>query len=451
MSEHSDKPRALFNTRLGVIATTVGSAVGLGNIWRFPFEAGTHGGAAFILCYIGFIFLLGVPVICAEFIMGRSTHSNIMRAYRKLSPGRWYYAGYIGILASVLILSFYSVVAGWTVEYFVQSAIGALDLGSVEAYHDHFDTFATGNWRPLLWTLAFLGLNYLILIRGVTAGIERMSNILMPVLFVLLIVLCVNSLTLPKASEGLAFLFSPDFSKITPTTLLSAMGQAFFSLSLGLGCMATYASYFRPATRLVRSAAVTASLDTAVALLAGIVIFPAVFSFGFSPQAGPTLVFEVLPAVFHSLPGGALWSAIFFFLLVLASLTSTISMSEISIAWMVEEKGMSRRKATSVNTLIALVFGTLCTLSFGCLSDLKVCGLTMFGLFDYVSSNILLPLGGMIASIFVGCIVDRRLVHRELTNGGRLRSRAMRLIVLSLRYVAPTAIALVFLNSIGLL
>ena len=452
MTTDKKTERVQFATRLGVIATTVGSAVGLGNIWRFPYEAGSNGGGAFMLCYIFFIFVIGVPVICAEFMMGRGTRSNILGAYRKLSPdGKWYIAGYMGIIASVVILSFYSVVAGWTLEYFTQSVLGGMEMSSASEYHEEFDNFSTDGVRPVIWTLIFLIVNYVILARGVTKGIEKMSNILMPLLFLLLVIFCVNSLTLDKAYEGIAFLFHPDFSKITPGILLSAMGQAFFSLSLGLGCMTTYASYFSDKTRLGRSAVITASLDTLVAVLAGVIIFPAVFSFGMSPQAGPTLVFEVLPAIFHSLPGGMVWSSLFFFLLVLASLTSTISMSEISIAFMVEEKGMKRRTATVVNTLIAMIFGTLCALSFGPLADIRVFGMTFFNAFDYLSSNILLPLGGMIASIFVGWFVDRKFIREQMTDRGTIRFRALGLIVFCLRYIAPAGIALVFLNSIGVL
>lgn len=449
--ETKPEQRALFTTKIGVIATTVGSAVGLGNIWRFPYEAGSNGGGAFMLCYILFIFLIGVPVLCAEFIMGRGTRSNIFGAYRKLSRGKWFVAGFMGILASVTILSFYSVVAGWICEYFVQSVCGELKMATTQEYHQAFDDFSTGNWRPVIWTIIFLILNFLILIRGVTKGIERMSNILMPLLFVLLVIFCVNSLTLGGASEGLTFLFHPDFSKITPSVLLSAMGQAFFSLSLGLGCMTTYASYFSAETRLGRAAVTTAGLDTVVAVLAGVIVFPAVFSFGMSPQAGPTLVFEVLPAIFHNLPGGVVWSSLFFFLLILASLTSTISMSEISIAFMVEELGLKRRSATIVNTGIALVLGSLCALSFGALSDITVFGMTIFNFFDYLSSNILLPIGGMVASVFVGWFVDRRFVKAQMTDDGRIRFRAYGLIVFCLRFVAPAGIALVFLNSIGII
>ncbi|MDE6264764.1 MAG: sodium-dependent transporter [Paramuribaculum sp.] len=444
--------RALFATKIGVIATTVGSAVGLGNIWRFPYEAGSNGGGAFLLCYFLFIFIIGVPVICAEFMMGRGTRSNIFGAYRKLSPGgKWYIAGFMGIFASMCILSFYSVVAGWILEYLVQSVTGGIELATTQEYHQAFDEFSTSSFRPVVWTLIFLALNFLILVNGVTKGIERMSNILMPLLFVLLVIFCINSLTLDKAAEGLSFLFHPDFSKITPKVLLSAMGQAFFSLSLGLGCMTTYASYFGDRTRLGKTALTTAVLDTVVALLAGVIIFPAVFSFGFSPQAGPTLVFEVLPAIFHNLPGGVVWSALFFLLLTLASLTSTISMSEISIAFMVEEWKLKRRTATIINTSIAMIVGMLCALSFGVLSDFTIFGLTIFNFLDYISSNVLLPLGGMIAAIFVGWFVDKRFVKNQMTDNGSYRSYLLPAVVFCLRYIAPAGIALVFLNSIGVI
>lgn len=443
--------RAQFATRLGVIATTVGSAVGLGNIWRFPYEAGVHGGGAFLLIYIGFIFLVGVPVICAEFIMGRSTRSNIFGAYRKLHGARaWSAVGYMGILASVMILSFYSVVAGWTLEYFVQSVTGALESADDSTRHAAFDTFSTG-WRPLMWTIVFLAVNGCILLRGVQKGIERVSNLLMPILFVILMAFCINSLLLPGAGEGLSFLFSPDFSQVTPQVVLGALGQAFFSLSLGLGTMLTYASYFSYSTPLMKSATLTAVLDTCVAILAGIIIFPAVFSFGGEPAAGPKLVFEVLPAIFHQLPLGVVWSSLFFFLLFVASLTSTISMSEMCIAFLTEHLGMSRREATLVNTSIAMVFGSLCALSFGCLDHVKIFGLTIFNLFDYVTSNVMLPLGGMVISIFVGWVVDRKIVKAQLRGAGTLSPWLFGAIVFCLRYVAPSCILLVFLAGLGVI
>lgn len=444
--------RGHFATRIGAVATTAGSAVGLGNIWRFPYEAGEHGGGAFMLLYIVFIVLLGVPVICSEFIMGSASRSNPIGAFRRFAPKRgWLLLPWIGIVASLMILSFYSVVAGWTVEYFVESVSGGLQLTSQEEYKATFEAFTSDNLRPLLWTMIFLGLNTYVLLAGVTKGIERASNVLMPLLFLLLIVLCINSLTLSGAEEGLRFLFAADFTQITPRVCLGALGQAFFSLSIGLGCMMTYASYFKADTRIGRTAFTTAGVDTLVAILAGVIIFPAVFSFGVSPTAGPTLVFEVLPSLFHKMALGRVWSSIFFFLLMLASITSTISMSEISISALIEERGMSRRGATLLSTSIAAVFGTLCCLSFGCMRDFTIMGMTVFDLFNSVSSDLLLPLGGMLISIFVGWFLPRDVVKERLTGGGKYNCRTLPLIVFALRWVAPIGIGLILLNAIGVL
>ena len=449
-----DKNRAQFATRLGIIATTVGSAVGLGNIWRFPYEAGNNGGGAFLLCYILCIIMLGIPVLCAEFAIGRSTQSNIFGAFRAIkTSGKWHWIGYIGIIASIMILSFYSVVAGWTMEYLYQSIIGGLNYSNSDGFHSHFVSFNSSNWRPIMWTIIFLLCNYIIVVRGVKKGIEKMSNIMMPALFVLLIIFCINSLMMPKAGEGLAFLFNPDFSKITPKVVISALGQAFFSLSLGLGTMMTYGSYFSKDTRIVRSATITASLDTLVAILAGLIIFPAVFSFGMSPVQGPALVFEVLPSIFTQMPGGQLWSILFFFLLFLASLTSTISMSEVSIAFFTEEKNMTRTKASALNLIIALCGGVLSALSFGYFSDKSVfglCSLDFFSFFDFTSSNILLPLGGMFISFFAGWILDRSRLKDTLTNEGKIGVKTFPLLVICLKYVAPICIALIFLLGMGL-
>lgn len=445
--------RAQFATRLGVIATTVGSAVGLGNIWRFPYEAGVHGGGAFLLVDLLFIFVIGVPVICAEFIIGRHTGSNVRGAFRQLAPGKaWGIVGYIGIAASLLILSFYSVVAGWTLEYIYQSVTDFSGVHTTQGLHDQFDSFAQSNWRPVMWTVIFLLCNYWILARGVRKGIEKMSNILMPMLFVILLIFAVNSLMMPEAAKGLEFLFKPDFSKVTPSVLLGGMGQAFFSLSLGLGCLITYSSYFKKETPLVKTAFTTAGLDTLVSIMAGVIIFPAVFTYGQEPAAGPKLVFEILPSIFSNLAGGVVWSTLFFVLLFLASLTSTISMSEISIAYFVEEYGMARKKATTLNFAIALVFGTLCALSFGCMSGFTICGLTLFNLFDYLSSNILLPVGGMIISIFVGWVLDRSVLRQELGAPVKPVPRLIaKSIVFCLKFVAPVCIGLVFIFGLGII
>ena len=443
-------PRAQFNTRLGVIATTVGSAVGLGNIWRFPYEAGVHGGGAFMLVYVLFILVIGIPVVTAEFIIGRHSGTNVYGAFKRLhgSP-YWRVVGAIGIIASMMILSFYSVVAGWTADYIVRSVQDFSGAHTQEALHEQFSAF-TSSWAAVGWTVIFLLANFWILRRGVQKGIERMSNIMMPLLFVLLLVFCINSLFMPGAAEGLKFLFKPDFSKLTFSVLLGAMGQAFFTLSLGLGCLITYASYFNRRTDLVRTAATSAGLDTLVAVLAGVIIFPAVFTFGQSPAEGPKLVFEVLPAIFYNMKFGMVWSTLFFVLLFLASLTSTISMSEISIAYFCEERRMGRTQATVLNTMIAIVFGSLCSLSFGPLKDVTLFGMPLFDLFDFVSSNILLPVGGMLISIFVGWVLKRGIIDAEIGGRGGWRHFTVSLLVFCLRFVAPVCILIVFLGGMGL-
>lgn len=440
--------RAQFATRLGVIATTVGSAVGLGNIWRFPYEAGEHGGGAFLLIYCFFILIIGVPVITAEFIIGRSTRSNVYGAFRHASKSSvWKSIGFIGIVSAIMILSFYSVVAGWTANYIVRSLQGFSGAQTPDELHEQFGGFIS-SWWSVVWTLIFLGLNFLILRRGVQKGIEKMSNLMMPLLFVILIIFCLNSLLMPGAGKGLSFLFNPDFSELTPSVWLGAMGQAFFSLSIGLGCLITYSSYFSSKTHLLKSAGTIAGLDTLVAVLAGIIIFPAVFTFGESPAEGPTLVFEVLPSIFNSMELGMLWSTLFFILLLLASLTSTISMSEITIAYFTEEKHMSRSQATALNTLIAAVLGTGCALSFGPLSDFTVCGKTLFDLFDFCSSTILLPIGGILTSLYVGWSLKRSVVDSEVTGAPRL---LVSVLLFCLRYVAPICITAVFLSGLGFL
>lgn len=451
MAKERNKERAVFATKFGAIATTVGSAVGLGNIWRFPYEAGVHGGGAFMICYIIFVLCIGIPLLIAEFIMGRGTRSNVFGAYRKLSPGsRWDLFGILGIIASLLIMGFYAVVAGWTAEFCLASVAGELNFLNEESSHETFLELTSGG-NSVVWTLIFLTFNFLILVGGVTKGIERVSNILMPIFFLLLLAFCINSFFLPGFSQGINYLFKPDFSVITPSVILGALGQAFFSLSLGLGCMMTYASYFSDKNKLGKTAVTTAMLDTLVAILAGVIIFPAVFSFGISPQAGPTLVFEVLPHIFSQLPGSQFWSTLFFLLLFLASLTSTVSMSEISISYFCEEKKMSRSRAVVVSMVLTIFGALLCALSLGPLSNATIMGLNFFNLFDYVSSNILLPLGGMGCSIFVGWLVNKKFIKDQVTDYGAVKFQLLQLLIFFLRWVCPLAIFIIFLNSIGII
>lgn len=441
--------RVEFATRLGVIATTVGSAVGLGNIWRFPYEAGVHGGGAFMLLYVFFIVVLGIPVLSAEFFLGRASRRGAGGAFGRLGGGKgWRWMGIMGVVASVLILSFYSVVAGWTLEYTVRSAAGMLGGRGDAELHAMFGSFTAG-WRPVVWTLIFLGINYFVITRGVRGGIERVSNVMTPLLFVMLVAFCINSLTLDGARRGLEFLFKPDFSKLTAGVVIGAMGQAFFSLSLGIGVMLTYASYFKSGTDIVKSAATTAMLDTVVAILAGVMIFPAVFSYGMSPDEGPTLVFEVLPSIFNRMPLGTVWSTLFFMMLFVASLTSTISMCENSVAYLSEERGMSRRGASRLTIATAVVLGTLSALSFSYLAGWRIGTIefNMFGWLDYLTSNVMLPLGGMGISIFAGYYVDRGTLDRYLDPDGR-RRWATRLLTGVLRYVAPALIAIIFVVNL---
>lgn len=435
--------RTEFSSKLGVIAATVGSAVGLGNIWRFPYEAGTHGGGAFLLCYIFFVFVIGVPVICAEFTMGRASRLGIPGAYRCGQNSRKMdVIGYCGILAAILILGFYSVVAGWTFEYIIESVTGAFKESTSAERHLHFEDFISG-WRAVGWTVCFLLINAIVSVGGVQKGIERVSNILMPVLFVILLAFCINSAFLPGFNEGVSFLFHPDFSKLTPDVILSALGQAFFSLSLGMGCLVTYSSYFSDRTPLVKTAAQIAVLDTLVAILAGLIIFPAVFSFGMSPAEGPTLVFEVLPGIFNLLPGGMIWSTLFFLLLAVASLTSIISVSEIVVSFLSDEFHISRIKATLVVTVITLITSTLCSLSFGPLRWLN-----LFNIFDYVSSNILMTLGGIGVCIFVGWIMRPADALEELHNKAGVPLCLYRSIMFIIRYLAPVCISIVFIAGL---
>lgn len=444
------KPRAQFATRIGVIAASVGSAIGLGNIWRFPYEAGQHGGGAFLLIYILFVFAIGVPIICSEFLIGRSSHSNVLGAFQKLERKRskWHLISYVGILSSLMILSFYSVVAGWTLEYTIQSVTGGLKDSSPDYLANYFQEFTTQSNRSLMWTIVFLLLNYLIIRKGLKNGIERMSNIMTPLLFVILLVFCVNSLMMPGAADGLKFLFVPDFSKITPKVMLGALGQAFFSLSLGVSTLITYASYFKKDVPLVRSASIVAGLDTLFAIVAGLIIFPALFTYGIEPTEGPKLVFEVLPYIFSQTPGGQIWATAFFFLLFLASITSTISMSEISISFFCEEWKMTREKASMLNTVIAIVFGSLCALSFGAAADWKIFGMTVFDLFNFTTANLLMPVCGIVFAIFAGWFMDKKLVRSQLTNDETLKVRTYKSIVFSLRYIAPLAILSIFLYQL---
>ena len=444
--------RATFGSKIGVILATVGCAVGLGNIWRFPYMLGENGGAAFLLVYISCILFLGIPVMITEFFIGRYSRKNAAGAFKVMAPGtKWSVIGYNGVAAAFLILGYYAVVSGWTLEYIVQAFSGSLEGKNATDFADEFTAFSTGVFRPILWTVVFIALTHIIIVSGVKEGIERASKVMMPVLFLILIALCVRSITLPGASEGLTFLFNPDFSKIDSSVVLSAMGQAFFSLSIGMGCLITYASYFGKQTNLQTTALQVTILDTLVAVLAGVMIFPAVFSFGIEPTTGPELVFITLPNVFEQLPFGNIWSFVFFVLLALAALTSTISLHEVSTAYVHEEYHISRKKAAVIVSIGVTILGILSSLSMGLLKSYTLFGLNFFNLLDFVTAKIMLPLGGMMICIFTAKRVDKLLLKEEVTNHGTIRFYFFNTYAFFVKYIAPIAIGLIFLNELGLL
>lgn len=444
--------RVGFATRMGAIAAAVGSAVGLGNIWRFPYEAGNNGGGAFILVYICCIIVMGIPVILSEFIIGRSTHSNMKAALLKLSPGKKYYLfTYICIIGSFVVMGFYSVVCGWIIEYLYQAALGHLSNHTPEEYSNMFTSLVSNPWRCVGWTVLFLILNFLVMSRGIEKGIERVASIMMPLLFLILIIFCVNSLLLPGASKGLKFLFYPDFSELTMRGVLDAFGQAFLSLSIGISCLVTYSSYFKDDTSLTKDATTVAVLDTLVAILSGVMIFPAVFSFGLEPTAGPRLIFEVLPTIFQQMPGGYIWALLFFLLVFFASLTSTISLSEIPITFLIEEHKMTRPHAITWAALFTFVLALFAALSFNVLDDINLFGKNIFDMMDYAASNIFMLLGGLFTAVYVGWVLDRKVVHEQMTNGGRLKGRMEPFLIFCLRFAAPVSIIFIFLYLTGII
>ncbi|MDO4511582.1 MAG: sodium-dependent transporter [Bacteroidales bacterium] len=444
--------RASFGSRVGAIAATVGSAVGLGNIWRFPYEAGENGGGAFIIVYIGCVLLLGIPVMLSEFIIGRGTHLNMRGALKKLSPNsKIHNVAFICVLGAIITLGFYSVVCGWVLEYLYQAAVGNLCDRSAAEYSQIFTDFISNPYRNVLLTVAFLAINFFVMLGGVRKGVERTSSVMMPLLFLMLLVFAVNSLLLPNAGKGLEFLFSVDFSQLTWRGVVDAFGQAFMSLTLGIAGLITFSSYFKDEAPLVRDACTIATLDTLVAILAGVVIFPAVFSFGMQPEAGPKLVFEVLPNIFQQMPGGYVWGVMFFVLLFFAALTSTISLSEIPITFISEEFHLTRKKATFIVAALTLVIAVVSALSFNVLSDTMVSGMNLFDFFNYLSSNFFMLMGGLFTAIYVGWFLDRKVITAQLTSGGRYRTRVQWAVIFCLRYIAPVAVVIIFLYYLGII
>lgn len=447
--------RAKFGSKLGIILATAGSAVGLGNVWRFPYMAGENGGAAFIIIYVCCVVALGLPCMVSEFIVGRNSQSNTARAYRRLG-GRTplAFAGYIGVATGMLITGYYAVVSGWCLQYIVASAAGHLSSAGPDEVSSYFTAFEQHPLKPIGWAALFLIGTHLVVVRGVRGGIERASKLFMPMLFVLLLVIVVASCMLPNAGAGVSFLFKPDFSKVDGNVVLGALGQAFYSLSIGMGCMCTYASYFSRETRLGRSSLQICLIDTMVAVLAGLMIFPAAFSVGIKPDSGPSLVFVTLPNVFSQAFGampivGALVALLFYALLSLAALTSLISLHEVGTAFFEEELHTTRRRAASIVTGLCLVLAALSSLSLGQWDGLQLFGKPLFDFFDFFTGQVLLPLGGFLTCLLVGWYVPRRIVSDEFTNNGTVGGRLLPAFLFLVRFVCPVCILLIFLHQFG--
>ena len=449
--------RANFGSKLGVILATAGSAVGLGNIWRFPYMAGQNGGAVFIIIYVFCVLVLGIPCMVSEFIIGRHGQANTARSYQKMAGGSaWSLIGYMGVLTGFLITGYYAVVSGWCLEYIWASLLGKLN-GDPAFITKYFTDFSQDPVKPLFWTLIILLTTYLIIENGVRDGIERASKLLMPTLFILLLVIVVASCMLPNADKGIEFLFKPDVSKVNGDVFLAALGQSFYSLSIAMGCICTYASYFSRHTNLTTSAMQIGIIDFFVAILAGLVIFPAAFSVGVSPDSGPSLIFITLPNVFHqafdSIPLlGWFISVLFYALLSLAALTSLMSLHEVSTAFLHEEAMITRKKAALIVTISCMVVGAFCSLSLGAGKHILFFGKTLFDLFDFVTGQLFLPIVGFLTCIFIGWFVPHKIIHDEFTNWGTLNNKTLFHVYLFLvKYVCPICILFIFLHQLGLL
>lgn len=444
--------RENFGSRFGALVAMAGSAVGLGNLWRFPYLVGENGGAAFIIVYILLSFLICLPIFVSEFIIGRRSQKNAYAAFRDLSGGSaWRWVGLLTVIIPLVVLSFYSVIGGWSIEYLLKSCTFSFTGGeSHTAMSTMFGDYVSSTWAPLLSHTVFFLITTLIVVVGVKDGIERFSKVMMPMLFVIVLSIAVYSLTLPGAGKGVDYLFNPDFSKIDGKACAAALGQAFFSLSLGFGTILTYASYVDKKENIMFQSTATAVSDLMFALIAGVAIMPAVFAFGLNPQSGPGLVFETLPYVFSQMPAGGFIAILFFLALLVAALTSSISMLEVAVAYLVEEKKFSRITACIVLFALCWTVGALCSLSFGPLADIKIAGRSIFDFFDNLSSNILMTLGSLMTVLFVGWRLKKTDIYDEFTNGGTLSTNAKLFGVLwfLIRYVCPLAIISIFISGL---
>ena len=444
--------RDSFGSRFGALVAMAGSAVGLGNLWRFPYLVGENGGAAFIIIYILMSFLICLPIFICEFVVGRRSQENAYSSFRDLSGGSWWkYVGMMTVIVPLIVTSYYSVVGGWSIEYLFKSLAFSFTLGeSQAAISTMFGDFVSSPWLPLATHTLFLLITAVIVAAGIKGGIEKFSKVMMPMLFVIVLGIALYSMMLPGAKAGLDYLFNPDFSKIDAKACAAALGQAFFSLSIGFGTIMTYASYVSKKENVMFQSTATAVSDLAFALIAGIAIMPAVFAFGLNPQSGPGLVFETLPYVFSQMPAGGVVAILFFLALLVAAVTSSISMFEVGVAYLVEEKKLPRVGACAIIFAFCWILGAFCSLSFGPLSEFRLFGRNIFDFFDNLSSNVLMTLGSLLTVLFVGWRLKKTDIYDEFTNGGTISMNAKIFGVLwfLIRYICPLAVISIFVSGL---
>ncbi len=452
MTSTNKKGRDAFASGLGAFAATLGSAIGLGNIWKFPFLTGSNGGAAFVLAYLLSVVLVGLPVLVAEHLIGRKMRLDAVHAYGAVVPkqGIWAAIGWAGLLSAFLIMAFYTDVAGWVFAYVFKSAVAAFGGKALGA--GTFSSLAGGTWEPLAWQAGVLAMTSAIIALGVSRGIEKATKALMPLLLILLVICDIRALTLPGAFAGVDYLFKPDLSKITGSVLIAALGLSFFKLSLGMGTMTTYGSYLPDGTRIAPNAVRVALADTIVSLLAGLAIFPAVFAFGGQPAGGPGLLFNTIPLIFSRMPGGAFFTTIFFVLASVATIGAMVSLIEVPVAWMVEKGRVKRPVAACLTGTAMFALGTLATLSQSAvLGSVRLFGKGFFDLFDFVSSNVLLPIGALAIAVVAGWLLGRKPFEAELRKGHAAQPWHTKVILAFLRFVAPVLILVILLNGFGII
>lgn len=448
---HSTPKRGCWSSRLGFIMASAGSAVGLGNIWKFPYITGMHGGGAFVLFFIFCILLVGIPIMIAEMVIGRHTHKDPVGAFRKLRGGPWILVGWLGVTAGFVILSYYCVVAGWAVDYLWLAIKGTFSGKHVQEVPELFTSLLASDRSQLFWQALFMGATVLIVLGGVSHGLERANKLMMPVLFLILIALALHGLFSPGGPQALDFLFTPDWRKLDAAAMLEAMGHAFFSLSLGMGAMLTYGSYADEGTNIPNVAITVSIMDTCVALLAGIAIFPIVFTYGMAPAAGPGLVFKTLPVIFSQMPGGTFIAILFFLLLVFAALTSSISLLEVVVAYYCDEKKWNRRTATLTMGFLIFLLGVPSALSNHLLADVHfIGGRNFLDSLDLLATNYILPLGGLFIALFTGWVMTTRLARAEIEKGS-VNFHFYPVWHFLIKYVSPILLALLFLSKSGLL